>query len=593
MKPRARVSASQTAGTLRRARLSQWILGGSGEVSLDDGPRVDPTARAELEALAAVGLTTATSLLRMALPQRSGPSVRVVSQRGWVEHISPIVASLLDAALPPLQPGDSETAAATQGLEQSVVDLIDRTPGGQEEVFARLTGLLLGNLALTASGSHDMPLPYTDSTLLIVGGNLDGYAIEWDLPPQVVRAWICQHQATLTAIYSQQAVRERLTQLEVTYLTPIDTGSEHFSIEAFVSRERGRTVIDADSLFDSIQGDRERSATEELDALASLANACSWYVARRSGDIELERLVDRLIEITIRRQSEPSLWDRAVETWFGVPIGPVARPDALALVEVIADVAGLDSLSGLWASEKRLPTARALSDPAGWLVTTGVAPSLAASVALEWQRRLGAYPTRDPRGGRPAVPGQRPTLAHRGVLTWPEQVLDIPALRQYAQAMIDHPVPDADERIAEKMRGEIQGLSTMGHVVLRRPIGSVSPDYFLGTLTGHLHATLVRRRGPIDQPLRHLATAYTALIGARDDVQQALVTPTGNALVQVHDFVMRIIGHKWPDELADLSAEDEGLFFGWLLDQAGVAASPELLAWYERDRSRRIAAPPA
>ncbi len=498
MKPRPESTSNGPGTTPRQAQLFGWILTGSRDAPLGrDATSGSLSAAHDIQQLARVGYIAAKDWFGVSAGERPGRSVRAVSQGEWIEHTALAVAALLEEALIPLDPNELLGADSLPRTEQPIVDLICRTPGGYEELFANLSGLLLAHVASRAVGARDILLPSVQPDLLINVDNAGSFATTWGLPSQAVLAWACQHQAILDAIYSQPAVRKRVRQLEVSYLTPRDASGDQARIGTFFGSDRRGTVVDIDSLLESIQGDRSRDAAEELDAIAALANACSWFAVRNSGPELVTRYLDPLLEVTIRRQSEPGIWDRVAETWFGAPLGSIARPDALALIETLADLGGRDRLHWLWAADHGVPTARTLVDPAGWLADAGADASFAARVSDDWKRRLDAYPGQDVRGGRPRLPGQRPPLARSQSRTWPHEPLDIPGLRQYAQGMIDRLAPGEDVRIAEKMRGEIDGLHRPEHVTLLRPDGTVSPDYYLGVLTGHLHAYLVRRRGPM------------------------------------------------------------------------------------------------
>jgi uncharacterized protein (DUF2342 family) len=576
--------------TTRAEDLADWVKRGFGGVLAGETP--PETDAAEIRRLVNEGLSRAETTIGVSVDSPSMVAVAAVSQRRWAESTASIIAGLLNDALPIIDRASLEATAAK--IHVPTARALRGLEGGYEELYARVSGMILADVARDATGSCDLPLGSSNSALLIIPANIKAFASAWDLPDPAALNWVCAYQSALAVIYAQPAVSAHLRQMEVQYFAPRDIETDPTRLDAELaasfSRVGPRLTIDVDAAFESFRAGGEPGVADNTEALASVAHACAWFAVHKSLGSKDEAHYERMLEIAIRRQSEPPIWKRWAETWLGMPLGPIARPDAILLIESIAEVLGTSGLGSLWLDEGHLPTPQTLVEPAAWLIGAGIEHSLAGAVQASWERRLAAVAGHDLRGGRAAAPGQRPILGRRHVTLWPEEERDVEAMQKAAQGFLG--APELDDDVAEPVRGELAGLSVPGTISLLGSDNPVSTDYFRGYLAGHLCAYMVRQRGPVGSQAQNAVRAYTSFLARREDVQRALAMRTADALLQAHEFVMRQIGVNHPERLAEFSADDERLFFSWLLEQTGLVATPRLLAACSRVRSERGIAPP-
>src|SRR6185437_1081252 len=75
-------------------------------------------------------------------------------------------------------------------------------------------GSAAGHLARRAFGQYALPLPWPESsTLLLVPTNVARFAEDWSLPLQEVQLWVCLRELTMHAVVTRPGVRSSLTTL--------------------------------------------------------------------------------------------------------------------------------------------------------------------------------------------------------------------------------------------------------------------------------------------------------------------------------------------------------------------------------------------
>ena len=75
-------------------------------------------------------------------------------------------------------------------------------------------GSAAGHLARRAFGQYALPLPWPESsTLLLVPGNVARFAEDWTLPLQEVQLWVCLRELTMHAVLTRPGVRASLMTL--------------------------------------------------------------------------------------------------------------------------------------------------------------------------------------------------------------------------------------------------------------------------------------------------------------------------------------------------------------------------------------------
>lgn len=129
--------------------------------------------------------------------------------------------------------------------------------------------------------------------------------------------------------------------------------------------------------------------------------------------------------------------------------------------------------------------------------------------------------------------------------------------------------------------GRLEGLLETGSARLV-PRPGESPLHHAGYLVGHLIRWLHAYGKPIEASMMLTAAVYGASI-ADEGGQRQLAKP--DRPMTAHSYAA-IRTEK--QARAALDVADERMLFGWLREQAGIPATPELMARFERRRAARL-----
>lgn len=552
----------------RHATILAAIRLGLGELA--EGDALSSDHDRALLSLAQEGLERSQTLFGLPGLSHESAEFTVGSTSLWAVRLGETFADVLDRALPIVDPAEIDAALLIMrgGVDQEQLE----NAGGYEGIFGLATGRTLAGVASGAIGSYDLPMPQPSPVL--VAPNIDRLSDSWQIPRRYVRDWASTLQATGHLIYAQPAVRARLEELAVATFTPKGDTQLRASVPAeSLLDQAGR--INVDALFRWFREDRSSAVVLELEAIAAIAHACGWLALKQT-PLESPLVWGRLFEIVRRRQNETSIEERWASTWFGMPFGPISRPDALAIVEAVAGVCGAGAIGEIWARPEWMPSASALAEPANWLGQLGPLLGVGDALVKDWRRRTAAFEHQDPRGGRPEVPGDVPSYGrhHVRVLETEDQTLD--EMRESTNlSLVTH--PDVDQHIADALRGQAAGLVLEGRVSLNAGDHEGGKHYFGGLLAGHLLAYIARERGGVHPKLQDVVRIYTTWLGG-DNLQQGLALGTESAAIRVHDFLLTQIERQWPGRTERVSLADEQLICAWLIEQMGLVPSPAVPA---------------
>src|SRR3984957_3349865 len=193
-------------------------------VATDDGEdeNPDPLVRIAFEELARVAELHVVEATGIGPASGAGSvSFETVGPGQWsyrvLEAYRPVLKAMVDAQ----QQG---AAAVPSSLDLSELD--PDSSGGLGGLLGQFAltlgpvflgmqfGSAAGHLARRAFGQYALPLPWPESsTLLLVPGNVARFADDWSLPLQEVQLWVCVRELTMHAVVNQPAVRSSLTRL--------------------------------------------------------------------------------------------------------------------------------------------------------------------------------------------------------------------------------------------------------------------------------------------------------------------------------------------------------------------------------------------
>jgi putative hydrolase len=237
-------------------------------------------------------------------------------------------------------------------------------------------GSAAGHLARRAFGQYALPLPWPESTsLLLVPGNVARFAEDWSLPLQEVQLWVCLRELTMHAVLTRPGVRSSLTTLLA------DASAHAAAAQRSVVERLGEGLGDPSSLEEAL-GDPEALLSDLISpeqrsisgALTAQTTAIGAYVDHITGTVAagLTSNPAALREAWYRYRIEEGKGEAAFAGLFGLAVGQAEVDRGRAFVQGVIERAGVDALARLWADELDLPTPAEVDAPGLWLARIGL-----------------------------------------------------------------------------------------------------------------------------------------------------------------------------------------------------------------------------
>lgn len=245
-------------------------------------------------------------------------------------------------------------------------------------LVATSAGNMLGHLGRRALGQYDLPVPRESSEVLVVPTNIDGAAIEWQIPIDDLRLWILTHEMVTHAVLSVDHVRSRLEALLIDFASAFRPNEEAIAeqlgpiTDITQMQEASEAFNDPDTILSLLRSPAQDLLVPQIDALLA---AILGFVDHTVATIA-KNLIPSHDDIRLRmaeRASEADPSDRFTERLLGMEVGPVTIERGRNFVAGVVERAGHDGLQRLWADELDLPTAAELDAPGLWLARIGLA----------------------------------------------------------------------------------------------------------------------------------------------------------------------------------------------------------------------------
>jgi putative hydrolase len=347
----------------------------------DDNP--DPLVRIAFEELARVAelhVAAATGITASSGP--TGVSFEALGPGQWsfrvLEAYRPVLKSMVEA--------QQQGAAAMPSAELSELQLEGEGGfGGLLGQFAMTLGPVFlgmqfgsaaGHLAQRAFGQYALPLPWPESTtLLLVPSNVARFAEDWSLPLQEVQLWVCLRELTMHAVLTRPGVRSSLTTLLG------DASAHAAAAQRNIVERLGDSLGEQVSLEDAL-GDPEALLADLISpeqrnissALTAQTTAIGAYVDHVTGGIAetLTSAPGALREAWYRYRIEEGKGEQAFAGLFGLNVGQAEVDRGRAFVDGVIERAGEDPLTRLLGDELDLPTPAEVDAPGLWLARIGL-----------------------------------------------------------------------------------------------------------------------------------------------------------------------------------------------------------------------------
>jgi len=345
----------------------------------DENP--DPLVRIAFEELARVAELHVADATGIA-SSSGGVSFEAVGPGQWsfraLDAYRPILRSMVEA--------QQQGAAAVPSMDLSELDR--DTPAGLSGLLGQFAltlgpvflgmqfGSAAGHLARRAFGQYALPLPWPDSTtLLLVPGNVARFADDWSLPLQEVQLWVCVRELTMHAVLTRPGVRASLSTL-------LGDASAHAAAAQRSIVERLGDGLGDPAALEEALGDPEALLSDLISpeqrsissALTAQTTAIGAYVDHVTAGIAetLTSSPAALREAWYRYRIEEGKGEQAFAGLFGLDVGQEEVDRGRAFVTGVVERAGEDALARLWADELDLPTPAEVDAPGLWLARIGL-----------------------------------------------------------------------------------------------------------------------------------------------------------------------------------------------------------------------------
>ena len=348
----------------------------------DENP--DPLVRIAFEELARVAEMHVAEATGISPASGSGGvSFEAVGPGQWsfrvLDAYRPVLKSMVEAQ----QQG---AAAVPSSLDLSELD--PDSSGGLSGLLGQFAltlgpvflgmqfGSAAGHLARRAFGQYALPLPWPESsTLLLVPGNVGRFAEDWSLPLQEVQLWVCLRELTMHAVLTRPGVRSSL----MTLLG--DAAAHAAAAQRSIVERLGEGLGDQVSLEEAL-GDPEALLSDLISpeqhnisaALTAQTTAISAYVDHITAGIaeSLTSSPSALREAWYRYRIEEEKGEQAFAGLFGLNVGQAEVDRGRAFITGVLERANESALTRLWSDELDLPTPAEVDAPGLWLARIGL-----------------------------------------------------------------------------------------------------------------------------------------------------------------------------------------------------------------------------
>lgn len=318
---------------------------------------------AELWLAEATGLEAPSTLARLHATSAAGWAE--AAPDGLRELIDPLAAKVARAMSEQSLPASEEAQAGA--MAQALAQLAPLFLGVQ-------AGVVIGALARSVLGGHDVPLPMGEGAISIVVPTVDAFARDYRLDQRQARLWVVLHEsAHRLELEGLPWVRPHFFALYHNYVAAVDVDLSDAIARLqgmdLTDLERLQDQLDSQGFFGLLDSPATATALERIQHLLALLEAFADQAALAAG----ARLPDaaRIAEALARRRAEsegPALL--AKFTGLDVPAGRVR--DADQFCRGVLEQHGWAALNRMWDEPDALPSADELGDAASWVARVGV-----------------------------------------------------------------------------------------------------------------------------------------------------------------------------------------------------------------------------
>jgi putative hydrolase len=237
-------------------------------------------------------------------------------------------------------------------------------------------GSMVGRMAARTFGQYDLPIPRSDSTLLVVPANIDSFAADWSLPVDEMRLWVLAQELTGHTLFSITSLRDQLAGMVRRYVGAFqpDPSAVAERLSEFETDGIGdpaqalqQLLGDPAVLLGAVQGPEQQSLAPSLDAAVAAVVGYVDYLV----DSVAVRVIGgdalRIAEAVRRRRVEVSPDDVFVERLLGLHLTNEQVQRGKAFAGGVVDRVGEAGLTQLFTKPSALPTPAEIEAPGLWI----------------------------------------------------------------------------------------------------------------------------------------------------------------------------------------------------------------------------------
>ncbi len=347
-------------------------------------PNVEPIERIALEQLIRVAELQIAEVTGLPTSTNKPLTIAPVTKADWVRKsmlpLKPLLEKLATAMTAP-DPNEATTSAdpANAMFEQMFAAM-------RPMMVTTTTGSMVGNIAMKALGTYDLPLPRPGtSELLVVPSNLRALGNEWSLDADELKMWIVLNEVAHHAVLSIPHVAEAMNSATVRYASAfkndtsaiedavgnVDMSSGDMSDFISIQKQLQEAFGDPAGLLSSMRSPEQVAILPEISALTATIVGYVDHIMDKVG-AGLISSYPQLTEAVRRRRVTASSADRLVEQFLGLELNQDLYDRGGSFVDGIAELGGDDALGKLWQSAESLPTPTEVGSPGLWLARMGI-----------------------------------------------------------------------------------------------------------------------------------------------------------------------------------------------------------------------------
>ncbi len=333
-------------------------------------PNVDPSVRIKYAELADIARLHVSDVMQLDVPTVE-PSVATPEQ--WALQTLEAYRPLFTDLATSLGPSDDLPATADDDPMAQMMAGLGRMMA--PAMLGMSVGSMVGNLARSAFGVYDLPIPRATPALVFVPSTIDQFASDWSIHLDEMRLWVISHELAGLTLFSiphiadhlrslvqrhvgafrpdPSAITDKLTSFDVAGTDPMAAMQAAFGDpEVLLGAVRSQEQIDMEPLLDT--------------AVAVTIGVIDWVV-----DAVAVRVIGgnalQIAEAARRRRAETTPDDIFVERLLGIRLGVEQTARGKQFVQGVVDRAGENGLAPLFTSASAIPTPNEIEAPGLWL----------------------------------------------------------------------------------------------------------------------------------------------------------------------------------------------------------------------------------